>query len=243
VDPQLPGGGGYEVCGLYDIAPAKFGQGQIRVERASNHGGKSRTSDFVTLVVNTRLGEGRELGGSLDMGRTIEDRCFVIDSPQELLHCRVVTPFKAQTQLKVHGSYPLPAGFVVSGVLQNVSGSEYQANWAVPNALIAPSLGRPLAACGTRPVCTATAVVPLVAPQTLFEPRRTVVDVRGSRIFRVGKTRLRGNVDVFNLLNRSDLVTIVNTYGPQWRLPGAAVTNVLTMLGGRTIQVGGELSF
>ena len=109
----------------------------------------------------------------MDTGRTVEDNCFVVDSPQALLNCHVVTPFRGQTQVKVHGSYPLPAGFVVSGVFQNVSGVSYDANYAVPNAAIAPSLGRNLAACGTRAVCTATVSVPLIAPKTQFEPRRT----------------------------------------------------------------------
>jgi len=57
-----------------------------------------------------------------DTGRSVNDRCFVVDSPRELLNCRVVTPFKAQTQVKVNGSYPLPAGFTVAGTYQNTSG-------------------------------------------------------------------------------------------------------------------------
>jgi hypothetical protein len=110
--------------------------------------------------------------------------------------------------------------------------------------LIAPSLGRYLAACGAQPTsgCRAFAVVPLVAPQTLFEPRRTVLDVRGSRVFRSGSTSLRANVDFFNILNRSDLVNLNGTYGPSWRLPAGSIAAV-GMLGGRTIQVGGELTF
>jgi hypothetical protein len=244
VDPKLPGGGGYQVCGLYDVSPARFGTGQIQVDRASKFGGKSRASNFVTIGVSTRFGGGRELGGSFDTGRTVEDLCFVADTPQQLLNCHVVTPFSAQTQIKMHGSYPLAFGFIASAVLQNVSGATYNANWAVPNALIAPSLGRYLAACGAQPTsgCRAFAVVPLVAPQTLFEPRRTVLDVRGSRVFRSGSTSLRANVDFFNILNRSDLVNLNGTYGPSWRLPAGSIAAV-GMLGGRTIQVGGELTF
>src|SRR5207247_6163756 len=91
--PDLPGGGGYQVCGLYDIVPARFGQGQQVVTRASNFGGKSRVSNFLNGSISTRLGAGRELGASIDTGRIVEDNCYVVDSPQQLLFCHVVAPF------------------------------------------------------------------------------------------------------------------------------------------------------
>ena len=92
MDPGLPGGGGYEVCGLYDITPEKFGVGEVLVSKPSNFGdGQHRTSDFFTFSLNSQFGNGTVLGGSLDTGRIVEDNCFVVDSPQKLLHCRVTT--------------------------------------------------------------------------------------------------------------------------------------------------------
>jgi hypothetical protein len=247
VDPRLPGGGGYQVCGMYDLRPALFGVGDRVVTRASNFdrpdGGKGRTrySDFFAGSINARLGRGIELGGSLDTGRTVQDDCFVVDSPQQLLYCRVVTPFTGQTQIKMHGVMPLPAGFVVSAVFQNVSGISYSADYTARNDEIAPSLGRNLSACGTRAVCSATAVVPLIAPQTHFEPRRTVVDMRVSRIFPLGdRARVRANVDIYNVFNDASVINNINhTFGPFWRRGqgrGAISTS-------RLVQVGGQLTF
>ena len=247
VDSRLPGGGGYQVCGLYDIAPGKFGQGELLVTRASNYdNGKSRTSDFVGASVRTRLGPGVELGGSVDTGRTVEDHCFVIDSPQQLLHCRFVAPFKAQTSIKMHGTYPLPAGLVISGVLQNVSGAAYQANYAVRNDAIAPSLGRNLAACGTQTQCRATVTVPLVAPWTLFEPRRTQLDLRLSKVFTLGpRKRLRANLDVYNVLNDASVLEPNNNYGAFWRQPAPLVGGAFSggLMDARLVQLGGQLTF
>lgn len=80
-DPRLLGGAGYQVCGLSDVVPAKFGLGQRVVRRPSNYGnGQSRTSDFVTFSVNGRVANGVEYGASLDTGRSVDDKCFVVDS-------------------------------------------------------------------------------------------------------------------------------------------------------------------
>jgi hypothetical protein len=214
------------------------------VRRASNYDdGKSRVSNFFTGSVATRLGAGIELGGSLDTGRIVEDYCFLVDSPQALLNCRVVAPFKGQTQIKAYWSVPLPAAFVVSGVLQNLSGIPYEANYPVPNAQIAPSLGRNLASCGTRVVCTATATVPLIAPQTQFEPRRTQIDLRLTKVFSLGaRTRLRANLDLYNLFNDGSVVNANNTYGGSWLQPvGGPFTAGL--MDGRLLQVGGQFTF
>jgi hypothetical protein len=237
LDSRLPGGGGYEVCGLYDINPAKFGQVNNLVTRPSNYGnGASRHSDFFGVSLESRAGSGVVFGGSFDTGRSVEDRCFVIDSPQALLHCRVVTPFKAQTLIKLHGAYPLPASFQVSGTFQNSSGVNYVANYNVPNAAVVGSLGRNLAG-GAR-----SASVPLIAPQTLFEPRQNQLDLRLSRVFSLGQGRLRANLDVYNVFNASSILRLNNTYGPQWRVPLSSAVGS-GFLEGRLFQVGGQLTF
>jgi hypothetical protein len=243
-NPRLPGGGGYRVCGLYDVVPAKFGQGQEVVRRPSNFGdGQSRTSDFFTFSFNARLGAAGDYGASVDTGRSVDDKCFVVDSPQSLLYCRVVTPFAAQTQIKAFANYGLPLGFYVSGVFQNLAGIPHLANYAATNAEIVPSLGRNLSACGTRPVCTASlpttgsAAVSLIPPQTYFEPRRSLVDFRLSKQFRLkGQQSFRANFDIYNVLNDSSVTSLNNTYGSAWLRP-------LAILNGRLIQFGGQLSF
>ncbi len=267
VDPRLPNGGGYQLCGLYDLVPAKFGQSDNLVTRASHYYGDDADftcvnqppslafasgipvpttcgrSDFLSFSVDTRL-RGIRLGGGVDTGRTVNDSCFVVDSPQQLLFCRQVVPFKAQTQVKIFGSYPLPAGFIVSGTLQNLSGIPIEATYNAPNAEIAPSLGRNLSACATAAVCTATAAVPLYAPWTRFEPRRTQIDLRLSKILSLSRTvRLQANLDLYNALNGSSVLGVVTTYGPTWLQPTGVGQGAASFMPGRLLHVGGRLTF
>ena len=66
--------------------------------------------------------------------------------------------------------------------------------------------------------------------------------MRASKLLSVGGARIRLNIEVFNVLNRSDLVTVNNTFGSQWRLPRGSIA-LLGMLGGRTFQFGGAMEF
>ena len=243
-DPRLPGGGGYEVCGLYDVKPGVFGSGVTAVRRPEHYDnvnggtGKSTTRDFFTITVDSRFGSGIQVGGSVDTGRTIVDNCFVVDTPQQLLNCRFTKPFNGQTQIKAHGVVPLPRGFTVSGVFQSLSGATFNANYRVSNDEIAPSLGRNLAACGTRAVCTASVSVPLVEPQTFFEPRLQLLDVRFSKMFELVSQggRLRASVDIFNILNSGAATNVNSNYGSRWQ-------RVNSLVPGRLIQLSGELRF
>jgi hypothetical protein len=248
-DPRLPGGGGYQVCGLSNVKPEKFGLGETLVEATGNFGEDKRVNDFIGVGLNARLRGGVRLGGGFDTGRTVKDQCFVVDSggmanyavgvfgPQtdttidgEQI-CHVVTPFKAQTQLKLNGSVPLPKGFVVSGVYQDMSGPAIEAVYAATTAEIAPSLGRPLAG-GAR-----TASVPLVVPNTLFEGRTRRLDLRVTRNFQLTRRiRLQANLDAYNALNSNAIQTVQTAFGPNWLTP-------TTILDPRILQLSGQLTF
>ena len=48
-DSRLPGGGGYQVCGLYDVTPAKFGQVNSVITQSDNFGKMQRVNDFFNV--------------------------------------------------------------------------------------------------------------------------------------------------------------------------------------------------
>jgi len=248
LDSRLPGGGGYQVCGLADIKPEKFGQVNTVISQSSNFGKQKQINDFFNISINTRLGEGITLGGGFDTGRQLFDRCFIVDSPGELVNCRYTVPPEGNHQFKAFGSYPLPYDFIVSAVYQNISqpestsvfGNDFGgilANYQASNAEIAPSLGRNLAACGTRAVCTASATVPLVVPGTLFGDRMQRLDLRVGKRFRVtDRVTVQGNLNVFNLFNGAAVALLNNTYGRNWQLPSRTQD-------GRMIQFSGTLTY
>jgi len=237
LDSRLPSGGGYQICNLADVSLEKFGRVFSQIEQASVFGNQQQINDFFGISMNARLGSGARLGGGLDLGRTVTDSCFIVDSVQNLLNCHIVTPFSATAQVKFNGNIPLPANFVVSGVFQSLPGSTITASYAAPNAAILPSLGRDLSACGGRTPCTSNATVPLVAPNVLFNPRVSRLDLRLAKRMPVGPTkRLQINFDVFNVMNASYVLGQNNTFGNTWQKPSQTMD-------GRMFQLSANMTF
>jgi len=125
----------------------------------------------------------------------------------------------------------------VSAIWQNISGPTITASYAAANSQIAPSLGRNLAACRGAAVCTATATVPLIAPQTMFDGRLTRLDLRLAKRFSLSdRMKLQGNVNVYNLFNGSASSTLNTNYGPLWLQPSL-------LQDGRMFQFSASLTF
>ena len=253
-DPRLPGGGGYQICGMADIKGGKFGQVQQVVEPTSDFGKNIRYNDFVSIGLECPAGGGRAdwwrvryrpLGERFVLrrgrSRVLQLSWWRLRGPhlrpadqhhdqrKERLSDR--HSLQAQTQVKLNGSLPLKGGFVVSGVYQDLSGPAVEAVWAAPTALIAPSLGRNLSGGAL------TANVPLVAPQTIFEDRIRRLDLRVTKIFRLTqRVRLQANLDAYNALNSSAIQSLITAFGPSWLSPA-------TILDARIFQVSGQLNF
>ena len=231
LDPRLPGGGGYELTGLFDINPDAFGlvQSLVHVDN-----GRSETFSGVDFAVNARFDNGALLNAGVALGKTTFNNlgdaavhnCGVRGAPtQSRLFC---VQGNRQDQVKINASYPLPWGLQVAAVYQNIPGNNILANLVLTNAQVAPALGRNLGRCRGAAVCNATVRVPIISPASEREGRGSQLDLRFTKTFRVGdSTTIRPGLDIYNLFNANDVVSSVSTYGRAWLRPGAILVGRL----------------
>lgn len=97
---------------------------------------------------------------------------------------------------------------------QNLAGPAITATYVATNAEIAPSLGRNLAVGAG-----GTALIELIPQKSQYEERINQIDLRFNKIVRVGRTRIEGMLDIYNLLNADTVLGIVPRYGPNWLRP------------------------
>jgi hypothetical protein len=265
-DSRLPGGGGNQICGLYDITPAKFGVATHNlVTFVSNFGGKqTQVFNGVDISVNARVRNDLFLTGGLATGNTHFNNCAAfVDNPvtqfgisttstypstpgtgTNFAYCDYDTSWLAQA--KINGSYTLPWQQIqISTVIQNLPGQMILAQWSITQADAAAngSLGRALSGGANT-----SRVVPLIKPGTEYTPRRTQVDLRFAKNFQVsGSRKLQVMADLFNAFNSNAAVgatsnageppaAINTTYGPLWLKP-------LNVLQARYVKFGAQFQF
>jgi len=262
IDSRLPGGGGQQLCGLYDLNPTKVGSTQNVRKSSSQFGDQSDNFNGGDITINARPQSGAVVGAGISFGKWMADNCDIVTR----FHGEVTASNSLQTfavstqgfnvgaltfssgpsvstsfchletpvltQGKVFGSYTLPWDFQVSGVFQSLPGPMILANAAFTSGQIAPSLGRPLAAA-------AAVTINIVKPGTLWGPRLNQVDLRLAKTIKAGRTRVQGTIDFFNALNVNTVLGFNNTYGSTgatWMAPGQ-------ILAPRLVKAGVQVNF
>jgi hypothetical protein len=140
------------------------------------------------------------------------------------------------------GSYPLPYDIQFSGTyqfsrgVQNPAQPSIVADWPVPNATIAPALGRNLAAGAT-----ATKTVRLIQPGTVYgSDNLHQLDLRASKRFRFNRYSFRVDADLYNAFNSNWPFTVNTTFATTPTSSWLRPTNVLQ---GRFFKLGGQFTF
>ena len=216
INPRLPGGGGYTIGNLFDLNPNKVGQVNNVLKMPDDFGKRIEHWNGVDVTANVQLARGLVVRGGMSTGRTVTDNCQQLaalpeDAPLGLPYCHVQTPFL--TQVKFNGSYTIPRIDVqIAGNFQSLPGPAIAANYNVPTAVVAQSLGRPLSGGA------ANATVNLVAPGTMYGERLNQLDFRLGKILKFGRTRTAVNLDLYNALNADTILSLSNNYA-NWQQP------------------------
>src|SRR4026208_1474339 len=148
------------------------------------------------------------------------------------------------TQFGVSASYPLPYGMNVSGNWQGYPGQP--GGTARQDATYDPAISRVIdTSLNVNYVVDRTVIpslvqtsvtVPLIKPGTKYLPRWNQIDVRLAKKFGVGRLRMQGQLDIFNILTSSSILSVTETYGSSLDRPTA-------ILQGRLFAAGLQMNF
>ncbi len=241
-DSRLPQGGGYVVQDLYDVIPSKAGQVDNFVTATAAYGKWYQYFNGLDVTLEARAGRRFTFAGGTSTGQTVSDNCDVRARLPELsttttgttafgagLMGSAVTPvspychvaFGMLTQARGLLSYLVPALDVeMAATFQSKPGAMLAANYAAPNAVVEPSLGRPLSGMAQ------TVTINLIAPGSLYGDRVNNLDVRLAKVFRSGRYRTVVGIDIYNLRNSNAVLAYNNTFVPDgpWLQPLMVLT-------------------
>jgi len=256
VDDRLEQFSGKQVCGYYDVNPNKFGQQNSLVDLAKNQnlGTPEELFNGVDMGVNARWGKGALLTGGISLGRETVDWCyanghpeltpqnFPANYPRNSEYCRVTSSWwnGIGSQAKAQVVYPLPWDIIASGVFKNLPGVNRTLSLVSTSAQIAAQNGgRPLSG-GAATVTTST--VPIASngdsnQGTLFDDRLNQTDLRLTKGVRLGRSKIQGMFDIYNIFNNRAPQAVNATYS------AAAWLRPTSLLGGRLFKFGVQYDF
>jgi hypothetical protein len=232
-DPRLANGGGYPVTVYVPTTAANAVAPRLFLTRETDFGPERKSTwDGVDFTLNSRLRTGLTAEIGTSTGRAYVDTCATavnfnnvnsvtgaISGPDPR-GCHNVEPW--QTTLRGLATYMVPkVDVLVSAVLRSqppmqlstappvLTGST-SAQWQVPNSVITAALGHP--APGASPAGNTTIQLADNEHRVYADERRTQIDMRFAKVFRLGRTRTDVGVDLNNLLNTNYATGFNTTY-------------------------------
>jgi hypothetical protein len=251
-DPNLPNGGGYQVCGLYDLKQSVVDQNlppSSTLTFSSNYGGETNIYEGFEASVTARPRPGVIFNAGINAQKRIFDQCNLVNHgvlglltnnpttipgtpevseiyPSGDRACHQDLPYRPD--FKLLGTYTLPYDVLLSGTFQFTRG--------IQNGGAAPSILAQWAA----PQSATTLGVPY-SQRVTFRTWNLVevgenygnfnlkqLDMRVSKRFSISQYRFRFDFDAYNLFNSAWPFTVSNVFststtGANWLRP----TNVL----------------
>jgi outer membrane receptor for Fe3+-dicitrate len=174
----------------------------------------------VEFQVSTRMTRGTLFAG-LTIGANRGDQdSGDLNNPNLRINNYGAVGFDATYQLRGGFSYMLPAEVQLSGSIREQSGLPETRTFPVTTAQV-PGLTQ------------VTQNVQLVPRGEYRFPWVNIVDLRVTRVFRSGNTRVEPIVDLYNIFNNNAVTNAVQTVGPSLGRPSAIVMGRLLRLGAR----------
>jgi hypothetical protein len=254
-DPDLPGGGNYQVCGIPDLKQSVFALGlpQNQLIRFSDDfGGETNLYQGFDINLESRFRNGAFLRGGIAATARTFDQCNLLAAGADALAAgsSEIYPdsrgchreYGYRPDAKLSGSYMLPWDVQLGGTYQFTrgvqtggAGPSITASWAVTNAIALQQLGRNWQSAA------ASRTVQLIPEGTDYGKHNlNQLDIKLAKRFTVDKVRLRVDFDLYNVFNSSWPYTVTTTYSTAATSQYLRPTNVLQ---NRFFKLGGHISF
>lgn len=208
---------------IYNLNRAKQGQVDLLDTTATDRSKVRVAYTGLEVSFAARLPHGANMFGGWSADRLITVACGGND-PNTFRYCdqsQYDIPFRHD--VKFAGSYPLPFDVQVGATLQSYAGLPLAVNWAVPANLFP----------GGR---TQSVTVNLVPPGSKYLDRWNELDLSLRRVFRFGRIRLDGALDIFNALNSNVVLSENQNFGSTLGQPQA-------VLQGRLLRLSTQIKF
>jgi Carboxypeptidase regulatory-like domain len=236
-DSRLPNAGGNQLT-YYNVNPNKLSQVQNYNTLSDKYGNEYEHWNGVDISVNGRLANGLRFQAGTGTGHTVVDNCAVIAQLPEMLtfgptnaagtlagsqlareFCHLEEPW--MTGFKGLVAYTLPKVDVqLAATFRSTPGatnggnaqpSGLAANFVATNAYLAANsnLGRLLTGTTT---ATQNTTLQIISPDTVYLDRDNQLDFRIGKVFKYRGSRSTINLDLYNALNRSTILTANAAY-------------------------------